>query len=51
MSNRREGDPDYLVADSTKIAEEMNFHVQFDIEDIAKSEFEWRREVINKLNK
>ncbi|QSF13945.1 UDP-glucose 4-epimerase GalE [Mycoplasma sp. Mirounga ES2805-ORL] len=48
---RRPGDPDLLIADSSKIAKEMNFQNKYGIDEIVKSEFEWRNKIFNNKNK
>lgn len=46
IGKRRAGDPDFLVADSNKIRTMMNFKPQFNLEDIVKSEYQWREHII-----
>ncbi|UUD37220.1 UDP-glucose 4-epimerase [Mycoplasmopsis californica] len=45
---RRAGDPDFLVADSTKIRKLMNFSNIYSLDDIVASEFRWRKNVVKK---
>lgn len=40
---RREGDPDRLIADPTKIKTEMGWEAKYGIEEIVKSAWEWEQ--------
>lgn len=41
----REGDPDILTADASKIYEKMGWKPQYDLEDIIKSAWNWHKKI------
>lgn len=45
LDERREGDPDILVADSTKIREKLGWEPQHDLETIIDSAWNWHRKI------
>ncbi|WP_027120418.1 UDP-glucose 4-epimerase GalE [Mycoplasmopsis lipofaciens] len=40
---RREGDPDILIANSSKLKEELNYEFKYSLEDIVRTELEFRK--------
>ena len=45
IDERREGDPDVLIADSTKIKDELGWTPQYDLEQIVESAWKWHRKI------
>lgn len=45
IDKRREGDPDILIADSTKIRNKLNWTPKYDLETIIKSAWEWHKKI------
>ena len=45
IDKRREGDPDILIADSTKIKEMLGWSPQYDLESIVESAWKWHEKV------
>ena len=43
--NRREGDPDVLVADSSKVKDVLGWTPQYDLETIVSSAWDWHKKV------
>lgn len=44
-TNRREGDPDVLVADSSKVKDVLGWTPQYDLETIVSSAWDWHKKV------
>lgn len=45
IAERREGDPDILIADSTKIKEVLGWSPQYDLETIIQSAWNWHKKI------
>uniref|UniRef100_UPI0026EAF9C0 GDP-mannose 4,6-dehydratase n=1 Tax=Methanobrevibacter gottschalkii TaxID=190974 RepID=UPI0026EAF9C0 len=45
IDERREGDPDVLIADSTKIKDELGWTPQYDLEQIVESAWKWHKKI------
>ena len=45
IDERREGDSDILIADSTKIKEKLGWNPQYDLEKIVESAWKWHKKI------
>lgn len=45
VSPRREGDPDYVLADTKKVKEILNWSPEFPLEEIILTDFNWRKKI------
>ena len=45
IDERREGDPDILIADSTKIKEKLGWTPQYNLEQIVESAWAWHKKI------
>lgn len=45
IDERREGDPDILIADSSKIKEKLGWSPQYDLEKIVESAWKWHKKI------
>ncbi|AAT27679.1 UDP-glucose 4-epimerase GalE [[Mycoplasma] mobile] len=46
INPKRDGDPAFLVASTTKIAKILNFKPKFSLEEIVKTELAWRKKIL-----
>ncbi len=44
ISERREGDPDFVLANAGKAREKLNWEPEYTLEEIIKSDFDWRKQ-------
>ena len=47
IADRREGDPDILIADASKIENELGWKPKYDLECIVSSAWKWHQKVNN----
>ena len=45
LDERREGDPDILIADATKIKDKLGWTPQYDLETIVESAWNWHKKI------
>ena len=45
IDERREGDPDILIADSNKIKEKLGWTPQYNLEKIVESAWDWHKKI------
>ena len=49
LDERREGDPDILIADATKIKDKLGWTPQYDLETIVESAWNWHKKIYQDL--
>ena len=47
IADRREGDPDILIADASKIKNELGWEPKYDLDCIVSSAWKWHQKVNN----
>ena len=50
LDERREGDPDILIADATKIKDKLGWTPQYDLETIVESAWNWHKKISKEYN-